>query len=715
MSCAAAKFGEVLSMCVVPVKVKHEGSSKIIHTYAMLDNCSQGTFVKKNLLSSLEVNGEQTSINIRALNGSSNHEVLTIEGLTVSSATGEDWIKLPRSYTRNEIPADPEEVATKSKLQHWKYLDPIAKEIGHHADIDVKLLIGANCLKALEPVEVISSQKGGPYAYRTRLGWCIVGPMKASNIGDQNIKCNRVVVSQAGSKEMSKHHFIHQDEVQETAVKDMLLKMYQADFVEQKVRAENFFADYLQELSIEDRRFLDMMKNQTVRVGQHYQLPLPFKNPDVKMPNNITVAEKRLQSLKRKLQKNPTFYDHYKTFMDDLMKKGYARKCKGEPPDGKKWYLPHHGVYHPAKPGKVRVVFDCSAEYLGTSINKELLSGPDLTNQIVGTLTKFRKEPVAFMADIEAMFFQVFVPEEQRSFLRFLWWENADLSRPHEDHEMCVHLFGGTSSPGCSNYAIKDTSEEYKEEFGILAAETLKKNFYVDDCLKSVLTVEEAIQLIQNVKGMCAAGGFNLTKFISNNKEVLQSIPDADRKKGVKDCDLSKGTLPTDRALGVMWNTEEDTFGFKIQIKQKPFTRRGMLSMLSSMYDPMGFISPFMLTGRKIIQELCEENLSWDQAVPDDIKTRWQAWQQNLFKLEEIKIPRCFKPRNFGKIIDSSLHHFSDASEEGYGQSTYLRLVDDKGKIHCSLVIGKSIGCTIEVRLNSENGVSSCYTIGENF
>ena len=332
LSCAAAKFGEVLSMCVVPVKVKHEGSSRIIHTYAMLDNCSQGTFVKKNLLSSLGVKGEKTSINIKTLNGSSNHDVLTIEGLTVSSATGEDWMNLPRAYTRDDIPADPEEVATKSKLEHWKYLDPIAKEIGHHADIEVKLLIGANCLRALEPVEVISSQKGGPYAYRTRLGWCIVGPMKTSNVGDQNIKCNRVIVSQAGSDEMSKHHFIHQDEVEETSVKDMLLKMYQADFVEKKMQAEDFFADNVQELSIEDKIFLEMMKNQTARNGQHYQLPLPLRNPDVKMPNNKMIAEKRLQSLKRKLERNHTFYEHYKTFMGILMEKGYARKCRVEPP-----------------------------------------------------------------------------------------------------------------------------------------------------------------------------------------------------------------------------------------------------------------------------------------------------------------------------------------------------------------------------------------------
>ena len=97
----------------------------------------------------------------------------------------------------------------------------------------------------------------------------------------------------------------------------------------------------------------------------------------------------------------------------------------------------HHGVVHQAKPWKVRVVFDCNAEYRGTSLNNQLISGPDLANQLVGVLTKFREEPVAFIADVETMFHQVRVTENQRRL-------------DHEDHEMCVHLFGGISSSSTS-------------------------------------------------------------------------------------------------------------------------------------------------------------------------------------------------------------------------------------------------------------------------
>ena len=97
----------------------------------------------------------------------------------------------------------------------------------------------------------------------------------------------------------------------------------------------------------------------------------------------------------------------------------------------------------------------------------------------------------------------------------------------------------------------KRTSIDGKDQFGLEAAKTLQNNFYVDDLLKSVAQEDQAIQLIKNVKAMCLSGGFKLTKFLSNNKKVLQSIPEEDRRKGVKDKDLV-GDFPLEQALGVL-------------------------------------------------------------------------------------------------------------------------------------------------------------------
>ena len=108
----------------------------------------------------------------------------------------------------------------------------------------------------------------------------------------------------------------------------------------------------------------------------------------------------------------------YKDFMDDLLLKNYAEKVtRAELSPKDTWYLPHHPVFHPQKPDNVQVVFDCSAKYRGTSLNDQLLQGPDLTNSLVGVLTQFRQEGVAFMSDIEAMFYQVQVQPSDCNYL----------------------------------------------------------------------------------------------------------------------------------------------------------------------------------------------------------------------------------------------------------------------------------------------------------
>ena len=152
-----------------------------------------------------------------------------------------------------------------------------------------------------------------------------------------------------------------------------------------------------------------------------------------------------------------------------------------------------------------------------------------MANKLVGVLIKFMENKVTFMADIEKMYFQRFVAEQHRSLLQFLWWKEGNISDKPIVYEMHVHVFGGVSSGACSNYALKMTAIENKEKFGEEAAQTLQNNFYVDDLLKSVANEDIAVQLIKKVTGMCHEGGFNLTKFTSNSKRVLQSIPEKNR------------------------------------------------------------------------------------------------------------------------------------------------------------------------------------------
>ncbi|XP_042858061.1 uncharacterized protein LOC122244267 [Penaeus japonicus] len=201
--------------------------------------------------------------------------------------------------------------------------------------------------------------------------------------------------------------------------------------------------------------------------------------------------------------------------------------------DGHVCYIPHHGVYHPKKPGKIRVIFDCSATYKNESLNKNLLQGPDLTNNLIGVLCRFRKYYVAVVCDIEAMFHQVKVRPNHRNLLRFLWWNNGDLYSNLMEYRMTVHLFGATSSPSVANFALKATADDYKGPKGSKAATFVTNEFYVDDGLTSVPTVAEAISLIKDSKALCQSGGFKLHKFLSNHKEVLETT-NSDERASIK-------------------------------------------------------------------------------------------------------------------------------------------------------------------------------------
>ena len=175
------------------------------------------------------------------------------------------------------------------------------------------------------------------------------------------------------------------------------------------------------------------MKTSVVCEGERYSAPLPFKAEDApELPCNEPYAKLRFSKLRNKMLRDDKYQSDYVKFMQNIIDNGYAEPVPEEQSSSTKaegWYLCHHGVYHPRKPGKIRVVFDASAQYGGTSLNAHLLTGPDLTNSLVGVLCRFRSDHCAVMCDIEQMFFQFLVSTEHRNFLKFLWFENSDVSQ----------------------------------------------------------------------------------------------------------------------------------------------------------------------------------------------------------------------------------------------------------------------------------------------
>ena len=254
------------------------------------------------------------------------------------------------------------------------------------------------------------------------------------------------------------------------------------------------------------------------------------------------------------------------------------------------------------------------------------------------------------------MFHQV--PEYVRSLIRFLWWTKHDIRGTVEDFEMKVHMFGATSSPSCCNYALKRTAVDNGKNTSQMLQPRSSKIFMWMICCEDV---KKAIRLLCDIIRMCASGGFKPTKIISNRVEVLQSVTKTERRKGVKNINLNNGiVLRTERALGVKWNIENDQLGFTVSLGDKPFTRRGMLSTISKIYDSLGLAAPFLLKGKIILQDLCKNNYSWDDDVPSNFTKDWESWKVQLHLLKNVFTKRCFKPPGFACC---SLHHFSDASQ----------------------------------------------------
>ena len=185
----------------------------------------------------------------------------------------------------------------------------------------------------------------------------------------------------------------------------------------------------------------------------HYEMPLPFKDRSI-LPDNHLMASIHLEHLKGKFLKDSKYKEDYVKFMNEVLSRGDAEEAPVLAQEGVNWYIPHHGVYHPKK-NKIRIVFDCSAKFKEASLNDHLLSGPDLTNNLVGVLCRFRRYPYAIICDMEKMFHQFIVCENDQDYLRFLWWPNGDVKKETKEYRIKVHLLLVVPAMASSIWQVK--------------------------------------------------------------------------------------------------------------------------------------------------------------------------------------------------------------------------------------------------------------------
>ena len=619
----------------VPVNVNDRTEVSVL-----LDTASNSTFCSKWLADSLGLEGSKVDYVLNTMSREGEQRSAKVVTLNLKSLDGESSLKLSNVYVVDNIPVNSAEIDY-SRYQHLQNLNIVSG--------DVHVLIGQDHSEALVPLEIRRGRRGDPFAVRTMFGWSANGPALANNPIRKNVTSHFVVSS------------------------------VEAD-INRLWDIENDVCTKSGQTSSEaDREVQRLWDAQAKLVDGHYEIPIPWKN-DVSLPNNIALAEARMRSLCVKLKRCDLF-NKYDCEIQALIDKCYAEAVPiydvNKPVA---WYLPHHCVIN--KKGKFRIVFDCSARFQGESLNQKCYQGPEVNNKLVHVLLRFRENRVAFMADVESMYHQVCVPECDRDALRFLW-----VSRAGDIHHfrMTRHLFGGVWSGSAATYALRRTVSDFGGNDD-LVDDTIINAFYVDDCLKSVSSSDEALHVIGGVTSVLKKGGFRLTKFVSNDMSVISKVPENDRAKECKD--LTHGG--ESKALGVRWNFQDDEFWFDLNIEDcKRINRKKMLSIISTMYDPLGIVSPVLIAGKIILQDATRLKIGWDEEVPASMQQSWIHWLQSLADLKRLRVPRCVKPARFDDSFHE-LHHFSDASEKAYGSCSYLRSINKCGEINTALVFSKS-------------------------
>ena len=252
------------------------------------------------------------------------------------------------------------------------------------------------------------------------------------------------------------------------------------------------------------------MKRSVKLVDGHLQLPSLWKAEKVVLSESRKMADMRLMHSKRPLVKDESLHKEYAEILQSYFLEGYAQVIPASEVQDLEhsWFLPHHNVINPKKPEKLRTVFDCAAEVKRVSLNNSLIQEPDLTNLLVGVLTRFREGPVALVANIRSMFHQVKVNNKDKNTLKFLWWKECDFTKQPDVWQMTVHLFGPKSSKSCASFALRHTAELFKDQFSANAVKAVQRNFYVGDFLFPAATLEQGRSTAREAAQMLSKVGF---------------------------------------------------------------------------------------------------------------------------------------------------------------------------------------------------------------
>ncbi|XP_078330327.1 uncharacterized protein LOC111129274 [Crassostrea virginica] len=673
---------------IVPVYVYLDSQPEnSILTYAMLDDQSNKTLAKSFLFDSLGIKSSPLEYTMQSCSGRTVGHGRITDQLIVKDLSGKVQLELPPVLECDDIPENQAEIPTPHVAHYYPHMSDIADYL-HPVDPSLKilLLIGRDLPEAHHVIEQRIGPPRSPFAQRSPLGWTIIGDVCLSGQHlPSSFSNNKTFINNSGRPSVLEpcEQMVN---IQSTIVTcnrtvlNMTYPLFETTVNDNKIG-----------LSVEDRQFLDVMDREfrLDKTEGKWTAPLPFRSLRSRLPDNFEHALTRAQTLDKSLYRNQKKKEHFFAFMQKVLESNHAELAPDIPPDKERWYLPLFGVYHPRKPDQIRGVFDSSAKFEGVCLNDQLLQGPDFINSLLGILIRFRKEKIAVVADIQSMFHSFLVNEDYRDYLRFLWHEDNILENPLVTYRMRVHVFGNRPSPSIAMYGLQRIGELASESHGKEVKNFIINDFYVDDGLASYASSQEAINILRKTQdAMKVYGDVRLHKFASNCETVLRAFDSVDLAKSVIDLNLEKD-IPTQRSLGLLWDLQADEFKFEISPEIKPTTRRGVLSTVNSLYDPLGFIAPVTIQGKLILRKVISFTTDWDEPLPDHLLLEWDKWRSNLPKLETLRIPRVMVS-NLCESHKKELLIYCDASEHAIATVCYLHVSYANGSTSTGFVLGKA-------------------------
>ncbi|XP_049866290.1 uncharacterized protein LOC126366989 [Pectinophora gossypiella] len=230
---------------------------------------------------------------------------------------------------------------------------------------------------------------------------------------------------------------------------------------------------------------------------------------------------------------------------------------------------------------------------------------------------------------------------------------------------------------------LRRLAEDERQNFPE-ASKVVETAFYMDDLVHGADTIEEGKELISNLNLLMKAGGFNLRKWSSNENRLLEEIKSEQNKS--EDNVFNFKTGDESKTLGLSWNSTNDifTFNYNISNKTKITTKRVLLSEISKLFDPLGWLAPLTTKLKLLFQTVWKDELNWDDKVSDKIQREWTKIKEELHCLKQHEVPRWIRSHK-GDVIE--LHGFCDASIEAYACVVYARV---KGQTKTIIVAAKT-------------------------